>query len=361
MHKVKHIPENPALRIKTSTAAIPVVVGLGVIFYMFSREFNPEAFTLFHFSYHAIFWIFIAALFMVGRDIGYTLRLMTLTDGKFRFWKSLKVIMLWEFTSAITPSAVGGTSVAVVYVNKEGLTVGHSSAVVMITSFLDELYFIVMFPLVVLIAGTTNLFDIGTSASGIGTNELIWFSVIGFSLKLAWVLTLSYGLFVNPRGLKWLILLIFKLPLLRRWKHGANRAGSDIISSSKHFRNKPFSFWLKTIGYSFLSWTSRFLVVNALLIAFFPVSKHLLIYARQLVMWIMMLVSPTPGGSGFAEFVFTRYLSEFIPVNTALVGSVAVGMALLWRLISYYPYLIVGALLFPRWVKKHFITKKQSV
>lgn len=48
---------------------------------------------------------------------------------------------------AITPSAVGGTSVAIIYVHKEGISLGRSSAIVMLTSFLDEIYFIVMFPL----------------------------------------------------------------------------------------------------------------------------------------------------------------------------------------------------------------------
>lgn len=355
MHKFKSgIPENPARRIKLSSALIPIAIGLGVVAYMLYSEFNPEALTLIHFTWRSAFWIFVAILFMVGRDIGYTLRLMTLTDGKFRFWKSFRVIMLWEFTSAITPSAVGGTSIAIVYVNKEGLNVGHSSAVVMITSFLDELYFVLMFPVVMLIVGTSNLFGIA-AANGAIIKELMIFSAVGFAIKMVWIIFLSYGLFFNPRGLKWLILMIFKLPLLRRWKHGANRAGSDIISSSIEYRKKPFSFWAKAFASTFLSWTSRFWVVNALLLAFFPIGDHLLIFARQLVMWIMMLVSPTPGGSGFAEFIFTRYLSEFIPVDAASIGAIAIAMALLWRLISYYPYLFAGAIIFPRWVRKKFL------
>lgn len=354
MHKqAAHIKENPAQRLKTKLAIIPVTLGLGVVGYMLYREFKPEAFEVIRFTWPAVLWLLVAFLFMIGRDVGYTLRLMVLSDGKFRFWKALRVVLLWEFTSAITPSAIGGTSVAIVYVNKEGLNLGHSSALVMVTSFLDELYFVLMFPLVVLLAGYTNLFSADSNLSM--ARELMAFSLIGYSLKFAWVLILSYGLFVNPRGLKWLLLLIFKLPILRRWKHGANRAGTDIISSSREYRSKPASFWVKVVAASFLSWTSRFWVVNALLLAFFSIEHNLLIFARQLVMWIMMLVSPTPGGSGFAEFVFTRYLSEFIPVDATLLASVAVAMALLWRLVSYYPYLFIGSIIFPRWVKRHFI------
>ena len=150
-------------------------------------------------------------------------------------------------------------------------------------------------------------------------------------------------------------MMIFKLPLLRRWKHGANKAGTEIIENSREFKAKPFTFWLKAFAATAFSWTSRYWVVNAILLAFFSISDHLLIFARQLIMWIMMLVSPTPGGSGFSEFVFTRYLGEFIPVDAAVLGTVAVVMALVWRLATYYPYLLMGVIIFPRWVKSKFI------
>ena len=58
----------------------------------------------------------------------------------------------------------------------------------------------------------------------------------------------------------------------------------------------------------------------------------------------MMLVSPTPGGSGFAEYVFKEFLCNYIPVG-------AVALALCWRLVSYYPYLLMGIVLLPRWVR----------
>ena len=70
-------------------------------------------------------------------------------------------------------------------------------------------------------------------------------------------------------------------------------------------------------------------------------------------MWVVMVVSPTPGGSGFTEFIFKQYLSEFIP----LAGVVPV-IILLWRLLTYYNYLFVGAVIVPGWVKKSFGKKE---
>jgi hypothetical protein len=357
----KEPTENPLSKIKLSRVIYPIIIGLGVVGFMFYKEFNPKIFSYLSVAKWSFLWFVVALALMALRDVGYIIRLLILAEGRLSIRQAFRVIMLWEFTSAITPSAIGGTGVAILYVNKEGISLGRSSALVMASSLLDELYFILMFPLLLIVVKTNVLFGlVGLEEEITFSNELFLFAVIGYSLKLIYVIVLSYGLFFNPRGLKWLMLMIFKLPILRRWKHGANDAGTEIIENSKDFKRKPFMFWLKTFAATILSWTSRYWVVNALLLAFFTISDHGIIFARQLVMWIMMLISPTPGGSGFAEFVFTRYLGEFIPVEAAILGTVAVAMALVWRLATYYPYLIIGAIIFPRWVKSKFIDKSAA-
>ncbi|MDR1226183.1 MAG: flippase-like domain-containing protein [Prevotellaceae bacterium] len=297
------------------------------------------------FTWRLPVFIFLALLCMLGRDFGYMVRIRLLSEKALGWMQSFRIIMLWEFTSAITPSAIGGTSVAVLYVNKEGIPIGRSSAIVMATSLLDEVYFVIMFPLLLLIISSAELFDIDSSVA----TGLMAVTLTGYFIKLAWVLGLGYGMFFNAKGLKWILVKIFSLPFLRRWKKGAEKAGDDIVISSVELKHKPFRFWLKAFGATFVSWTSRYWVVNMLFMAFFTVHDHFLIFTRQLVMWIMMLVSPTPGGSGFAEYVFKEFLGEFIPVT----GLVLV-IALLWRLISYYLYLIIGVFVVPSWINSKF-------
>jgi hypothetical protein len=350
--------ENPLSKIKLTRIIYPILIGLGVVGYMFYREFNSDVFTYISLTKWGLLWILVALGLMALRDIGYILRIMILAEGKLTLRQAFRVIMLWEFTSAITPSAVGGTAVAILYINKEGISLGRSSAIVMATSLLDELYFLIMFPLLLLIVKKSVLFGlVGVDSEITFSNELFLFAFAGYSLKLIYVIFLTYGLFFNPRGLKWLLLMFFRLPILRRWKHGANDAGSEIIENSRNFKTKPIGFWLKAFVATVISWTSRYWVVNALLLAFFSVSDHGIIFARQLVMWIMMVISPTPGGSGFTEYVFTRYLGEFIQVEPYMLGAVAIAMALLWRLTTYYPYLLIGAIVFPKWLKSKFGAK----
>ncbi|MBN1112721.1 MAG: flippase-like domain-containing protein [Bacteroidales bacterium] len=332
----------------------PIIVGCGFILYMLYKEFDPSIFSNISFGWNSIFWLVIAVLLMVMRDVGYVIRLKILSDGEISWLKSIKVVFLWEFASAITPSAIGGTSVAIIFVHKAGLNIGKSAAVVMATSLLDELYFIIFFPLLFIFVSPHLLFDVEKYSSNILLNSFYWFAIVGYSIKLIWVFLLGYGLFVNPVGLRKTILFVFKLPFLRRWKKNAYDAGADIIFSSRALRRKPFKFWLKSFFATAVSWTSRYWVVNTLFLAFFIVHDHFIIFARQLVMWIMMLLSPTPGGSGFAEFIFKEFLFDFINTDPQNMLSYAVGLAFLWRLISYYPYLIIGAIIFPRWLRDNF-------
>jgi uncharacterized membrane protein YbhN (UPF0104 family) len=351
---MSHKPEEPLRKIKVSRVILPSLIGLGVVAYMLFKNFNIAAFHAVEFTKASVFWLLVAGLMMFIRDFGYVIRIKILTSNQLSWIQAIRVILLWEFTSAITPSAIGGTSVAILYVNKEGIGIGKSSAVVMATSFLDELYFIIMFPLLLLLINAQELFSIGGGFTL--SNPYLVAAVTGYSLKLLWVLAISYGLFKNPRGFKWLLLLVFKLPFLRRWRPGANNAGNEIIESSKELKKQKFTFWLKAFGATFFSWTARYWVVNAMFLAFFVVHDHFLLFVRQLVMWIMMLVTPTPGGSGLSEYVFTEYLGDFLPF-----AGVAVLMALLWRLFTYYPYLIIGAFLFPRWLKMKFGKKNNKL
>ena len=328
---------------------LPTIIGLGVIAYMFGREFNLSDLKLITITGSTVLWIFVAFCFMLGRDIGFTIRYRYLTEKKLSWKQALKVTLLAEFGTAITPSVVGGSSMAVIFLTKEKIPVGRSTAMVFITLLLDELFFVVTFPILLIFLPFHTLFADNTA---LGSGVLILF-IVAYIIKMLLCTILIIGLFFRPQAIRWLIIKIFRLPFLRRWHKSAAKAGDDIIISSREIRGKTFSYWYPLVVATILSWCSRYLVVNAIFMAFFRVSDNLLIFARQFVMWVVMVVSPTPGGSGFSEFIFKQYLSEFIP----LAGVVPL-IILLWRIFTYYNYLLVGVFIVPRWIKKSFSKKE---
>jgi uncharacterized protein (TIRG00374 family) len=344
-------------KLKPARIIIPVLIGLAVVAWLILKEIRTDIFSQLSFTWRSVFWLFVAWCCMIFRDLGYMIRIRILSDKDLSWKQAFRVIMLWEFTSAITPSTVGGTAVAVIFLNKEGISVGRSTAVVLATSFLDELYFVIMLPVLLLIVGGTTLFTTSLQGTGVSfLNELILFASIGYSIIFVWVILVGYGLFFNPEGIRKLIIAVFRLPVLRRWHEAAVRAGNDIVQSSHELSRRHFSFWLKASIATFLSWTARYWVVNAILVAFFTINDHFLIFARQLVTWIMMIISPTPGGSGFAEMIMGRYISDLIPADPLYAGSIALAMAIIWRIISYYPYLLIGSFIVPGWIERKFIS-----
>ena len=332
---------------------IPIIIGLLVASYLLYDSFDKEVFQQIHFGWQSLLWLFVALLLMATRDIAYMYRIRLLTDKQLSWRKSFDVIMLWEFASSVTPSVVGGSAVALFIINKEGIKMGKSTAIVMITALLDELFYIIMVPVVFIIVGSNSLFisarEISLLGMTLGSKQIF---IVGYLFILLLTSIIVYGVFINPRGFKWLLIKIFKLPFLRKWRTKAKETGDEIITTSKEMKGKSFMFWFKAFFATFFSWTARFWVVNFLLLAFVSVNEHFLIYARQLIMWVIMLISPTPGSSGVAEFAFSDFLGDFI------TPGLSPALAVLWRLFSYYPYLFIGAIILPYWIRRVYLKRK---
>jgi len=343
---------------------VPIFIGLGVAVWLIIDDFDVDVFKSGHWGYQTLVCVTIAALLQVARDFFYMLRLRIMTERQLSWRQSFEVIMLWEFATAITPSMVGGAAVAFFIIEREGIPLGRSSAIVLITAFLDELFYLLMVPIVIAIVGFNGLFDLEKSATLFGAEmglKSLFYAGYGFIFVLNSFI--AYGIFVKPKGLKKLLVALFKWRLLKRWREQAGRVGDDIVTTSVEMRHKPFSFWLKAFSATALSWTARFFVVNLLIVGAWylkgsdslesipVIGKQWLIYAKQLIMWIVLMISPTPGGSGMAEYCFSDFLASFIP------SGLASSLAVLWRLLSYYSYLIIGFIIFPLWLKRVFSRK----
>ncbi len=329
---------------------IAILIGLTGASYLLYSSYDASAFENVNWTGTAIFWLFIALCCQVMRDFAYMYRIRVLTDYHISWRHSFDVIMLWEFASALTPSVVGGSSIALYIVHKEGISVGRSTAVVMTTAMLDELFYVLMVPVIIPIVGFSDLFPVSLEKAFLGIRlGTIGIFVAGYIFILLLISVIIFAIFINPRATKAAILYIFKIKWLRRWRYAGIQVGDDLITTSEELKGKDWKFWAKAFGATFFSWTSRFWIVNFMILAFLPVSDHFLVYGRQLVMWVIMLISPTPGSSGVAELAFSGFLGDF-------TLGLAAAFALLWRLFSYYPYLFVGSFVLPNWLKRVYTT-----
>ncbi len=294
-------------------------------------------------------WAILGALLMVVlRDVGYIYRIRLLTDKAFSWRKSFDVIMLWEFASALTPSIVGGSGVAIYVLHREGLTVGRATATVFVTALMDELFYIIMVPLVFLLIGPERLFP-SEGLFGVITPQLLeTLFYFGYFFIVALTTIILLGIFFFPLRTKLFLVKLFSFGFLRRWQRHMVKLGDEIILSSKLFRSKSWPYWLEAMTATIVSWTARFFTLNFIFLAFISGFDQMEVYGRQLVMWVIMLISFTPGSSGIAELLlpaFFGYLPDLAPVLLALT-------AIIWRLLTYFPYLFVGAAVLPGWFRR---------
>ncbi|MCH2229397.1 MAG: flippase-like domain-containing protein [Crocinitomicaceae bacterium] len=292
-----------------------------------------------------LFWLFIAILAMISRDLFYIIRIRILTKNKLSWKASTYVILLWEFASALSPGVVGGSAVAMFILNRETVPFGRATAIVIITAFMDNLFFVLLIPFVFLFIDTATLFPDTEGAS----LALSWWFWVGFGVIFSICSLLYLTLFWFPKLASRFLSFIFRFPLIQRWRFIAVEWGKEIERASKEFQLEPFLFWLKTFGSTFFSWISRYFVINAILNAFLDLGfvDNIIVLGKQLVLWLFMLVSPTPGGSGVAEYAFGELLASF---SSSMILLTA--LAIIWRLISYFPYLFIGAIVLPAWIRR---------
>ncbi|MBD5276664.1 MAG: flippase-like domain-containing protein [Bacteroides sp.] len=323
--------------------ALATSIGIGAVAWMFSREFNPEALKGFHFDARMIVCLFMAAVAMCGRDFGLAWRFRSITDGELSWKRAFQVDLMCAFTSAVTPSAVGGSPAAIFYLTREGISVGRATTLTLTTLLLDELFFVVFCPVLVLLLPFDDLF--GQGGAILGSVRIVFWTVY-FAIVLYTGL-LYAGILWKPQAVARTLMRIFSLRWLRRWQGGIKRMTDNMIATSAHVRGCTRRWWLQVFGATVVSWFSRYLVVNALFWGFVPSADGVLVFGRQFVVWVVLMVSPTPGGSGVSEWLFSNYYGDLIGnVSMALV------LAIIWRLYSYYVYLVAGAFLVPRYFRK---------
>lgn len=337
---------------------LPVAIGVSVVVWMFmhdaKKENLAEVWSQIHFDTRAVLCIILGFLFMFGRDFGLTWRFRALTDRKLRWRQAYEVDFLCEFTSCVTPSAVGGSSLGMVFLNSKGIEFGRATTLMMTTLFLDELFFVLACPIVILVTPASEIFSASGADFSHGIKLTFW---IVYGIIFLWTFLLFTGIIWKPLWIHKVLSGVTNWKWLRRWHNQAVTLGDNMIATSKELKTKPFRFWLEVFGGTAVSWTSRYLVVNALFLGFVPSADpyQWLILAKEFVLWVVLMVSPTPGGSGLSEWLFSGYYGNLVPS-----AGMALILAIFWRIISYYVYLGIGAVIVPGWLKGVFSRHKDS-
>ncbi len=344
--------------IRTSRVILPILIGVSAVAYLLWRQFDPAEFAGIAWTPRTFFWMGIAFLTFVAWHLAYSLRLRILSNKAFSWWKSIELIAIWEFASAVSPSAVGGSTVAFFILAQEKLPVAKTTMIVLYTIALDGLFFIVTIPMLYALFGgailrpdTAHIAEAGAWA---------FYFVAAYLVMTSYTLFFFYGIFINPGQLKRILALITRLPLLRRYHRAAIKLGNDMIVASKELKVSGFRLHFMAVISTFVIWTLRFLILSNCIIAFVPTipltfETQFELYARLETMFLIFLFSPTPGGAGVIELLFGGFLKDYITNPT-----VSTVISTFWRLLTYYSYLLAGAVVIPNWINNILRERRKS-
>ncbi len=335
--------------IRVSRIIFPILLGIGVVAYLLWKQFDPDDFATISWNGHVTFWVLASLTLLVIRHLAYAARLRIITEGAFSWSKCIELIFIWEFSSAVSPTSVGGSAVALVVLAQEKLSTAKTATLVIYTAILDTIFFVGTLPILILLLGPSIIRP--------GMTTFSFTDGWGYTFFFAYLLMLSYGslffygLLINPNSLKRLLVGFTKIKWLRRFRHQSIELGNNIIIASKEIVRHSWSFHLGAFLSTATAWSCRFLLLNCLIIGFVEnVSLDFItqfkLYARLETMFVIMAFSPTPGGAGFAEVVFSGFVSDYVPTT-----GLALLIASIWRLFTFYAYLLIGVVIIPNWIR----------
>lgn len=333
---------------RRSRVILPVLIGLVVVAWLMWRKFDIEEFRKIEWQTTAWLWLGLAVAFLVIRHLAYATRLYILSDKQFGWRKCIELIFIWEFSSAVSPTSVGGSAVALFVLSQEKLSTARTTAIVLYTVVLDTIFFIGTIPLLLVLLGPEIVRPGINSFSDLDEWGVTFLLAYGFMFLYG--LFFFYALFIRPENGRRLLNWVASWPILSRWEHNLRAMGDGFVTASKALWFREKMFHIKAFFTTAIAWSMRFLLINCVILAIVPgVAQTFIdqfkIYARLETMFVILAFSPTPGGAGFHEYVFGGFLSDYIP------AGIAVFVAIVWRLLTYYSYLLAGVIIIPNWFR----------
>lgn len=327
---------------------LPIAISLGILCLIIYRDDSFKVENLYLIKTAKVGSLLGALSMLFLRDFLYVLRIRLLLDRKISWGSAFIIIILWEFSSAVTPSAIGGGIIAVFLFLREGIKLGKAIAYVLVSAVFDNYFFLFAVPL--------SYFGLLNKHEVFSNNFLFTSFWVSYFLIFLYAFCMSCALFWKPDFFKLLMVKITSVKFLQRFRNKAIDQGDELIQSSKVLKEHGLNFWMIIFIITFITWGSRYLILNFIIDGFvtFSFTEHIGILCKHLIIWITMLISPTPGGSGIIEYCFNVFYKD-------ILGNYTIIISIIWRMLTYYVYLFLGLLILPSWLKNFKKNRSKKV
>lgn len=249
-----------------------------------------------------------------------------------RFISTLKTTIIGQYFNCITPSASGGQPMQAYHMHNCGMPVGSAVSALLIR-FVVYQVLLTVYCIVILFFGSTWIAG------------KLWLVLIGFAVNTVVVVALL-GLSFAPgtiRGIgKFFVKLLYKIRILKDREKYDEYIDLEVEKFCKNMRRSVFGWKIlaKMSVITVVQLTAYFLIPFCVFSALgYTLNPLLVICASAFVLMVTSFV-PLPGAAGGAEGGFLIYFGILLGQDIDKVGATAV---LLWRVITFYFPIVVGA------------------
>ena len=330
---------------KSNTVKIPMIISitLSIAIIVVILFFTVDANTLSQLSKVNIKYEFFAiAIFLnIFYWILWGARMKVLANAmdknvKIGLWESTKIVIANLFLACITPSMAGGEPVRIYLLNKDGLSFGCSTAVVLGERLIDAIFILIMVPIALFLF--KDIKDLGIISFGL---------TIGVIVFLLVVILFIYSIIKPDKTKAFLIYLskkfrrFFKKESESKVVQRINYEVDEFHKSMYCFKGQNKKLLLLSCILTALFWSVGFLVPSFILLGLGLQPFFVESFAAQIILIVIIMLPLTPGSSGIAEVSLYGLYGVLIGTSTSTLIGVFI---ILFRFISFHMNLIAGAI-----------------
>lgn len=270
---------------------------------------------------------------------------------KISYFKSLKITVVGEYYSAITPFSSGGQPMQMGYYKRYGINFAKSSCMLAIR-LIGYLVSVCVIYIVTMITNGANFYS--------AQPTVFWLTLVGFLINAGSTLFIFLILFnrklVEKLGL-WSINVITRFKLFKKRKQSLLEKfskGLDDFSAAGQYLRHRFHVCINMVLLSIASivflYSISYCVYRAMGL---EGHSYLELFSTQIFLYLAVAFVPTPGAIGASEGGFFLFFAPYFPQNLMYLAM------MFWRLFTYYSNLIVGAIVIV-WDEVYYIIKRRK-
>lgn len=316
---------------------ILIIISFIVMYFALKDDFNT---TIKYLATVNLLWIGVGILAFVLYLIFQSLSLhifMKGIDKNYKFKDTILLILSAQFFNAITPFSSGGQPFQMYLMKKQGIKLTDSGNVLLQNFIAQQLSIIIMGTFSIVINKVFNIIP--------QDNMLRKIVVIGYVVNIVVLLILfmlSYAKKTNTELFNKILNFIFKFKFIRNkndLKEKLLNKIDEFYEGSAYFKKNISKLFRATL-YNIIGLVFYYVIP---LFVFFSIGETSSITVLESIVcsgytYLIGSFVPIPGGTGGLEYGFIQFFQGFT------VGATLSACMILWRFITYYFGMIIGAI-----------------